>query len=68
MLPPRDITAAEKDTMAKEDLEGVALSFPDSGSAGNTNTGNAARRTLLKDYLRERLGGTVPADHQDDFR
>ena len=40
--------------MSKEELEGVALAFPDSGSAGNTNTGNCARRTLSKEHLRER--------------
>ena len=39
MLPPRDVTAEDREHMSKEDLEGVALSFPDSGSAGNTNTG-----------------------------
>ena len=54
--------------MAKEELEGVALAFPDSGSAGNTNTGNAARRTLMKEHLRERFVSTVPDTHKDDFR
>ena len=55
--------------MTKDDFEGVALAFPDSGSnCGNTNTGNAARRCLLTDHLRERFIGTVPEEHQDDFR
>ena len=68
MLPPRDLSAEELEKMTKQDLEGVALSFPDSSSAGNTNTGNAARKCLLKDHLRERLIGTVPEEHQEDFR
>ena len=68
MLPPRNLTEQEKLTMSKDDLEGVALSFPDSGSAGNTNTGNASRRLLLLDHLRERLIGTVPELDQEDFR
>jgi hypothetical protein len=66
MLPPRNITPEEKLNMAKEDFEGVALAFPDSG--GNTNTGNAARRCLMKEHLRERLVGCVPEEHQGDFR
>ena len=68
MLPPRDILPEELERMAKEDLEGVALSFPDSGSAGNTNTGNCSRRCLTKDHLRERFVGTVAEEHQEDFR
>ena len=68
MLPPRNVSAEDRENMAREYLEGVALSFPDSGSAGNTNTGNAARRCLLKDHLRDRLIGTLPEQHQDDFR
>ena len=69
MLPPRYVTDQERETMTKDDLEGVALAFPDSGSnCGNTNTGNAARRCLLTDHLRERFIGTVPEEHQDDFR
>ena len=68
MLPPRGITAEEKAEMTKDELEGVALSFPDSGSAGNTNTGNASRRCLLQDNLRERLIETVPEEDQEDFR
>ena len=69
MLPPRDVTDEEREALSKDDLEGVALSFPDSGSnSGNTNTGNAARRCLLKDHLRERLVHAVPAEHQHDFR
>ena len=67
MLPPRDVK--EDISLSKDDMEGVALSFPDSGSNnGNTNTGNAARRCMLKDHLRERLIQTVPEEHQDDFR
>ena len=58
----------EKERMSKEQLEGVALAFPDSGSSGNTNTGNAARRCLMKEHLRERLIGTVPEHHREDFR
>ena len=69
MLPPRDVSDEDLRTMSKDDLAGVALSFPDSSSnAGNTNTGNAARSCLLKDHLRERLIGTVPAEHQENFR
>lgn len=68
MLPPRNISAEDKDDMSKEELEGVALAFPDSGSAGNTNTGNAARRCLMKEHLRERLIGSVPVEFQADFR
>ena len=68
MLPPRDLSAEERKNMRNEDLEGVALAFPDSGSAGNTNTGNCSRRCLTKENLRERLIGTVPAEHQGDFR
>ena len=69
MLPPRDVSEEDKLTMSKDDLDGVALAFPDSNSnAGNTNTGNAARRCLLQDHLRERLIGTVPEEHQEDFR
>ena len=68
MLPPRNLSAEERDNMRKEDLEGVALAFPDSGSAGNTNTGNASRRCLKKENLRERLIGTVPDEYQEDFR
>ena len=66
MLPPRNLSPG--DMMAKENLEGVALAFPDSGSAGNTNTGNASRRCLMKEHLRERLVGTVPERDQGDFR
>ena len=61
MLPPRNISAEDKDDMSKEELEGVALAFPDSGSAGNTNTG-------MKEHLRERLIGSVPVEFQADFR
>ena len=68
MLPPRNLSPQEKERMSKEDLEGVALAFPDSGSAGNTNTGNASRRCLKKGHLRERLVGTVPLGFQDDYR
>ena len=68
MLPPRGLTPEDKNSMTKDDLEGVALSFPDSGSAGNTNTGNAARKCLLQDHLRERLVRTVPEEDQEDFR
>ena len=69
MLPPRDLSEEDMLTMSKDDLDGVALAFPDSNSnAGNTNTGNAARRCLLQDHLRERLIGTVPEEHQEDFR
>ena len=71
MLPPRVTTDKDREDMSlsKDDMEGVALSFPDSGSNnGNTNTGNAARRCMLKDHLRERLIKTVPEEHQDDFR
>ena len=68
MLPPRNLSPGDRDMMAKEDLEGVALAFPDSGSAGNTNTGNASRRCLMKEHLRERLVGTVSERDQGDFR
>jgi hypothetical protein len=68
MLPPRNLSAGDRELLAKEDLEGVALAFPDSGSAGNTNTGNASRRCLMKEHLRERLVGTVPEQDQGDFR
>ena len=68
MLPPRNLTAEERDSMSKEELEGVAIGFPDSGSAGNTNTGNAGRRCLMKEHLRERLIRCVPVEHQGDFR
>ena len=68
MLPPRGLTPEDKNSMTKDDLEAVALSFPDSGSAGNTNTGNAARKCLLQDHLRERLVRTVPEEDQEDFR
>ena len=68
MLPPRGVSQEEKEKLCMEDLEGVALAFPDSGSAGNTNTGNAARRCLMKEHLRERFIGTVPEHHQADFR
>ena len=68
MLPPRDLSEEEMERMSKQDLEGVALSFPDSSSAGNTNTGNAARKCLLKDHLRERFIAAVPEEHQEDFR
>ena len=67
MLPPRNLTAEERDSMSKEELEGVAIGFPDSGSAGNTNTGNAGRRCLMKEHLRERLIRCVPEEHQADF-
>ena len=39
MLPPRNLSAEDREKMSKDELEGVALSFPDSGNAGNTNTG-----------------------------
>ena len=68
MLPPRNLTAEEKDKMSKEELEGVAIGFPDSSSAGNTNTGNAGRRCLMKEHLRERLVSCVPVQHQENFR
>ena len=68
MLPPRGISTEEREDLSEVFLEGVALAFPDSGSAGNTNTGNAARRCLMKEHLRERLVGTVPEHHQGDFR
>ena len=68
MLPPRNLSPEESGTRSKEDLDGVALAFPDSGSAGNTNTGNAARRCLMREHLRERLIGTVPVDDQEGFR
>ena len=68
MLPPRAVQPEDLEVLSKEDLEGVALSFPDSSSAGNTNTGNTARRCLMKDHLRERLVGTVPEEHQEAFR
>ena len=68
MLPPRNLSPDEYARRSKQDLEGVALAFPDSGSAGNTNTGNAARRCLMKEHLRERLVGTVPTEHQEYFR
>ena len=68
MLPPRDVAELDREQMSKDDLEGIALSFPDSGSAGNTDTGNAGRRCLLTDHLRERLVATVPEEHQEDFR
>ena len=68
MLPPRNLSPEEKENIAKEDLEGVALAFPDSGSAGNTNTGNASRRCLKKEHLRERFINTVPDKFQNDFR
>ena len=68
MLPPRNLSPEESGTRSKEDLDGVALAFPDSGSAGNTNTGNAARRCLMREHLRERLVGTVPVDDQEGFR
>lgn len=68
MLPPRNVDPAVKEEMTKEQLEGVALAFPDSGSAGNTNTGNAARRTLMREHLRERFVATVPEKYRDDFR
>ena len=68
MLPPRNLTEEDKINMSKDELEGVALSFPDSGSAGKTNTGNAARRCLRLDHLRERLVRTVPEQEQEDFR
>ena len=68
MLPPRDADLEDRENMTKEEMEGVALAFPDSGSAGNTNNGNTARRTLLKEHLRERLVSTVPEQHRDAFR
>ena len=68
MLPPRNVSPEERDKLSKEELEGVALAFPDSGSAGNTNTGNASRRCLMKEHLRERLVGSVPEQDQEDFR
>ena len=69
MLPPRGVTDEEREVLTKDDLEGVALSFPDSGSnCGNTNTGNASRRCFLTDHLRERLIRTVPEEFQEDFR
>ena len=67
MLPPRKLDLVERESMTKEELEGVALAFPDSGSAGNTNTGNTARRTLLKEHLRERFVSTVPDEHRESF-
>jgi hypothetical protein len=51
MLPPRGVDPEVLENMTKDELDGVALAFPDSGSAGNTNTGNAARRTLMKEHL-----------------
>ena len=54
--------------MTKEQLEGVAIAFPDSGAAGTTNTGNSARRCLMKEHLRERFIGTVPEHQREDFR
>ena len=68
MLPPRKLSPEVRARMAKEELEGVALAFPDSGSSGNTNTGNAGRRCLMKEYLRERLVGTVPEQERADYR
>ena len=68
MLPPRGLDPGDKDSMSKEELEGVALAFPDSGSAGNTKTGNCARRTPSKEHLRERFVKTVPEQHRDSFR
>ena len=68
MLPPRDVNTEQRESMTKEQLEGVALAFPDSGSAGNTNTGNAARRTLMKEHLSERFINTVPELYRDCFR
>ena len=68
MLPPRDVNTEQRESMTKEQLEGVALAFPDSGSAGNTNTGNAARRTLMKEHLRERFINTVPELYREGFR
>ena len=68
MLPPRNVPSEVLEGLSAEELEGVALSFPDSSSAGNTNTGNAARRCLTKDHLRERLVGSVPEEHREDFR
>ena len=64
MLPPRNVDPEVKEDMSKEQLEGVALAFPDSGSAGNTNTGNAARRTLMREHLRERFVATVPEQYR----
>ena len=68
MLPPRGVDPEVLENMTKEELDGVALAFPDSGSAGNTNTGNAARRTLMKEHLRDRFINAVPEVYQDDFR
>ena len=68
MLPPRDVNTEQRESMTKEQLEGVALAFPDSGSAGNTNTGNAARRTLMKEHLSERFINTVPELYREGFR
>ena len=68
MLPPRGLAPEELEGLTREELEGVALSFPDSSNAGNTNTGNAARRCLTTDHLRERLIGTVPEAHQEPYR
>ena len=68
MLPPRHLSLEEKETMTKEQLEGVAIAFPDSGAAGTTNTGNSARRCLMKEHLRERFIGTVPEHQREDFR
>ena len=68
MLPPRDVNTEQRESMTKEQIEGVALAFPDSGSAGNTNTGNAARRTLMKEHLRERFINTVPELYREGFR
>ena len=68
MLPPRGVDPEVLENMTKDELDGVALAFPDSGSAGNTNTGNAARRTLMKEHLRERFINTVPEVHRDNFR
>ena len=68
MLPPRNVTPEDKLNLSREQLEGVALAFPDSGSAGNTNTGNCARRCLTREHLRERFVGTVPEEFRADFR
>ena len=68
MLPPRNMSKEDRQNKTKEQLEGVAIAFPDSGAAGTTNTGNAARRCLMKENLRERLVGTVPEHQREQYR
>ena len=52
MLPARNIPQEERDHMSAEDLDGVALDFPDSGNSGNTNTGNTGCFNFILHHLK----------------